>query len=427
MVDVFLPIERDPRPLSTLFLDLNAYFASVEQEERPELRGRPVAVVPVLADTSFVIAASYEAKRFGIKCGTMISDAKKMCPDVEIVKARAPVYVKYHHRILDVVENVLPVDKVCSIDEMRFSLIGAERHPSRARELALEIKQRLREEVGQEIRASIGIASNAFLAKIATEIQKPDGLVVLQREDLPERLYGLKLTDFTGINRRMAARLNAAGIFTAKDLLDRDRHELRQAFGSIIGERWWYLLRGFHLEQEETDRKSLGHSHVLPPKLRTDEGCRDVLLRLIQKASARLRSQNLYTSFMSVRVGAFERSWQSKAKLPPTQDTVTMNEYFLQLWQSRDFVKPRSVSVTFYDLHERQEVTPSLFEETQDRSELMRAVDTLNQRFGKHKVFLAGMEKAKDTAEEKIAFQKTWLFSEGPDENVQIDTFRGMR
>src|SRR5947209_20498666 len=100
MVDDTLPFMlRDERPLRVLFLDLNAYFASVEQQERPELRGRPIAVVPVMADTSFVIAASYEAKKFGVKTGTQIGEAKVMCPEIELVDARPPVYVAYHNRI----------------------------------------------------------------------------------------------------------------------------------------------------------------------------------------------------------------------------------------------------------------------------------------------------------------------------------------
>ena len=127
---------RDERPLRVLFLDLNAYFASVEQQERPELRGRPIAVVPVMADTSFVIAASYDAKKFGIKTGTQIGEAKALCPELELVDARPPLYVGYHNRIIEVAESVLPVDKVCSIDEMRFRLIGTERSPECAVELA---------------------------------------------------------------------------------------------------------------------------------------------------------------------------------------------------------------------------------------------------------------------------------------------------
>lgn len=427
MVDGYLPLEGRERRLAYLFLDLNAYFASVEQQERPELRGKPVAVVPVIADTTFVIAASYEAKVLGVKTGTQVGAAKQMCPGLNIVHARPSVYVAYHERVKEVASTVLPIDEVCSIDEMRFKLMGSEREPAFALELGKRMKATLQEGVGQCMRCSVGIAPNGFLAKLATELQKPDGLVCVTASDLPHRLFGLKLTDFTGINKKMAARLNANRIFTAEQLCLASRDHLTTAFGSIIGERWWYLLRGYDLAAETHDRKTLGHSHVLAPKLRTDQGCREVLLRLLQKASARLRANQLWATEMVVSVRGFKKSWQVRVKLPPTQDTVTMNQYFLEAWEGHDFESPRSVGVTFSELRPIQAVTHSLFDETQDRAKFSQAVDEINRKFGKNTVYLAGMKNAKDAADEKIAFQKTELFSEGKGDNVHLDTFRGLK
>jgi DNA polymerase-4 len=427
MVDEVLPILRQERRLQVLFLDLNSYFASVEQQERPELRGRPIAVVPVMADTSFVIASSYEAKTKGVKCGTMIRDARAMCPGIEIVKARPPVYVHYHKRVIEAAERVLPVEEVCSIDEMRFRLLGTESTPIVARELALRMKESIAERAGECMTSSIGIAPNAFLAKVATEMQKPNGLVVLEQQDLPQGLHGLKLTDFAGINRRMAARLNASGIFSVEQMCAASRGELLKAFGSVMGEKWWYLLRGFDLGPEVHDRKTMSHSHVLPPNLRNDKGAREVLLRLLAKAAARLRANDLWTAAMAVHVGGYKQSWQDHTRVPPTQDSLTLTDAFLNLWQDRDFDTPRSVGVTFYDLRSHLEFTPSLFDPTEDRSKLSHAVDRVNQKFGKHKVYLASMDKVRHTAEEKIAFNKTWLFSEGKGDNEWIDGFRGVR
>jgi DNA polymerase-4 len=427
VVDGLLPIESRARPLAYLFLDLNSYFASVEQEEQPELRGRPVGVAAVDVDTSFVIAASYEAKAFGVRTGTMIRDAKAMCPGIVIVPARAKVYVGYHKQVLKVAESVLPIDQVCSIDEMRFRLIGEERTPKAAIELGKKMKATIRRDVGERMTCSVGIAPNAFLSKVATELQKPDGLVVLTADDLPDRLLSLELMDFPGINRRMAARLNAAGIFNTEQLCRADRPEMRRAFGSVVGERWWYYLRGFDLGAETTDRKTLGHSHVLAPALRTDQGCREVLLRLLQKASARLRSEGLWASGMTILVTGFRKSWHAKVRLPPTQDTMTLNEHFLEMWSGRDFESPKMVGVTFFDLRNEPEITPSLFTPTKDRSKLSHVVDTVNQKFGKHSVYLAGMEKVRHTADEKIAFNKTWLFSEGKGDHDWVSPFHGLR
>lgn len=426
MVDENLPIlPAGDRKLRYLFLDLNSYFASVEQQEHPELRAKPVAVVPVMADTSFVIAASYEAKRFGIRTGTQIGEAKRLCPELILTKGNHPMYGAYHERVIEAVEEVLPIEEVCSIDEMRFRLLGEERDPRRARELALEIKGVLRERVGECLTCSIGIAPNPFLSKIGTELQKPDGLVIIEAHDLPGKLHSLKLTDFTGINKRMQIRLNSAGIFTSEQMCAATKQDLHNAFGSVIGDRWWYLLRGYDLPGEATQRRTLGHSHVLAPNLRTEQGTRDVMLRLLQKASARLRQEGLFAGGMVVAVKGFEKSWKATIPLSGTQDTVRLNQEFLKAWETHDFRKPRMAAITFYDLRTIEAVTPSLFDEERDRSELNTAVDVLNQKFGKNTIYIAGMRSARDAAEERIAFNKTWLFKEGKGDNEWLDAFRG--
>jgi DNA polymerase-4 len=403
------------------FLDLNSYFASVEQQEHPELRGKPIAVCPVMADTSFVIAASYEAKKYGVKTGTMIGDAKVMCPGLLLIDASHTIYVSYHNRIVEVAESVLPVDKVCSIDEMRFRLIGEEREPARAVALAEKMKKAIHDKVGECLTSSIGIAPNSFLAKVASDMQKPDGLVLLQAQDLPTRLHELKLTDFAGINKRMQVRLNAAGIFSAEQMCAASRQELAAAFGSVVGDRWWFLLRGYEVEHQSKERKSLSHSHVLPPAHRTDEGCREVLLRLLHKAAQRLRGENLWTRGMDVYVGGFKKSWTARLRLPPTQDSVTMTEYFIDAWKNRDFDSPKMVGVTFHELMVEEAVTPSLFDASIQRGHFSQAVDKVNVKFGKNKVHLAAMEHAQNSAPERIAFNKTWLFSEGQGDNELMD------
>jgi len=148
--------ETEPR-LRWLLVDLNSYFASVEQELRPELRGRPVAVVPVMADTTCAIAASYEAKVFGVRTGTRVGDAKRMCPGIVLVEARHDVYVDYHNRIVEAVERCVPVAAVLSIDEMASSLIGREQPLSAALDLVKRIKNSIRESVGSTLRCFVAI------------------------------------------------------------------------------------------------------------------------------------------------------------------------------------------------------------------------------------------------------------------------------
>ena len=168
--------------LRSLYVDLNSYFASVEQQLDPSLRGRPVAVVPVMADTTCAIAASYEAKKFGVTTGTIIADAKVKCPDLVLVHAKHTVYVELHHRIIDAVERVIHVKRVASIDEMVCDLTGSARNRDRALAIARDVKDSIHTHVGSEMRCSIGIAPNDYLAKTASDMQKPDGCVVLDEE-----------------------------------------------------------------------------------------------------------------------------------------------------------------------------------------------------------------------------------------------------
>jgi hypothetical protein len=156
-------------PVQWLFLDLNVFFASCEQQENPALRGQPVIVVQTPTDSAVAIAASYAAKAFGIKTGTLVRDARQLCPNVVPVQANHRLYTEYHERILKAVDTCLPVEKVCSIDEMACKLMGTERQVTVARELAVKVKRALREQVGECLTCSIGIAPNVFLGKVGSD------------------------------------------------------------------------------------------------------------------------------------------------------------------------------------------------------------------------------------------------------------------
>ena len=350
-------LPNQDRPLRWLFLDLNSYFASVEQAEDVSLLGKPVAVAPVSGDGATIIAASYEAKAFGVSTGTKVGEAKRLCPDIIFKPARPSLYVHYHKMILNAVETVLPIHRVCSIDEMKFRLLGSEMEEANARILAERLKSAIKAEVAPSLTCSIGIAPNSFLAKLASDLQKPDGLVVIEAKDLPDRLRGLKLTTFTGINRRMEARLMASGIFVSDDLLSRSPKELVRAFGSKVGERWWHLLRGDDQEFENETGKSLGHSNVLAPQYRNDEGCREIMLRLIHKACARMRANAVWAGHVHFSVLGREKSWSADTRIAPTQDAITVMQHLQRFWPDRDFKQPTQVGVTFTDLRKSEAIT----------------------------------------------------------------------
>src|SRR5438477_1895655 len=258
--------------LNWLFVDLNSYFASVEQQDRPELRGKPIGVVPMLADTTCCIAASYEAKAFGVRTGTIVADARRLCPGIILVEGRHELYVEYHHRVVEAVESCLPVTAVCSIDEMACRLMGRERPLLAAMELGRQVKSRIRERVGKWMRSSVGLATNRYLAKVASDMEKPDGLVALTLDILPEALRRLTLRDLPGIGARTEKRLKERGLHTMDDLLTLDCEQAGQLRGSVWGERLWHWLRGEDFEMAETaPLNSLSHQPVLAPDMRTRE------------------------------------------------------------------------------------------------------------------------------------------------------------
>src|ERR1700709_100726 len=206
-----------------IHVDLNSFFASVEQQIHPEYRNRPLAVVPTFADTTVAIAASYEAKALGIKTGTRVGDMKRICPEIILVEGNHTTYAEYSHRIAAAVELACPVAHTPSIDEMVCQLIGREQEPPRARQIALDIKASIRDNVGETLRCSIGMAPNRYLAKIASDMQKPDGLIGLLPSQLPRALMQLELRDLPGVGARTEQMLIRKGITTMPQLLDLNR------------------------------------------------------------------------------------------------------------------------------------------------------------------------------------------------------------
>lgn len=391
--------------LKWLFLDLNSYFASVEQQENPALRGKPVAVVPMETDSTCAIAASYEAKAYGVKTGTKIADAKRMCPGLHCVLARHNKYVDYHHRIINEVINHVPINKVWSIDELSSRLPERMRNIKTVTGIVQKIKTGLHKNIGEAITCSIGVAPNGFLAKVATNMQKPDGLVILTPENMTERLFKLDLMDLPGINIRMNERLRRSSITTIEKLWNISPKQARKIWGSVSGERFWYNLHGYEVPDLETKTSVIGHSRMLDPNLRNPHAARQVTRRLTTKAATRLRRKEFYATrfYLSVRTAdrydhtkghSTGRRWSAEARLSPAQDNFTFLNALDNLWQAMRYdLRPErllKVSVTLTGLCKRGEITPDLFDtqsdvyqKLQNKNEaLSQVIDTLNAKYG---------------------------------------------
>jgi DNA polymerase-4 len=399
--------------LRYLFIDFDSFFASVEQHFQPQLRGKPVGVVPSLGvETTCCIAASYEAKARGVKTGTGVREARYLCPGIQFVQGNHRRYIQTHKEIHRIIHEIIYVDAVLSIDEMYGRLPPHWQPPAIARAKALEIKAALKAQIGPYIGASIGLAPNRFLAKLASKLEKPDGLTLIDFEDLPQKLYRFELEDITGIGRRMQERLRTARITTMEELCDAPRHRLHQIWRSVEGDRMWYALRGIEMPLAETKRQTIGHSHVLPPRLRSVHGAHATLHRMLQKACRRLRAMDYFTDHLHVQVTfGFDLRWQGEAHCFATQDTVTLGRLLNGLWAQhpQDLPEPTKVGITFTHLVHADSHTPSLFPEDNNprRMQLQHAMDAINKKHGGRSLYYADADEAqrsKEAAPMRIAF-----------------------
>ena len=413
-----------PRPLRWLFLDLNSYFASVEQQLQPDLRGKPVLVAPVDSDTTVAIAASVEAKKFGIKTGTPVWEAKRLCRELIITPARHDKYVEFHEAIVAEIWRHIPVTRVCSIDEVACRLLDNENDVVSATALARRIKAGILANVGQCLTSSVGIAPNRLLAKLASDMMKPDGLVVLAAETLPQRLYDLPLRDIAGIGAKMERRLAQDGINDIRQLCERRPRDAGTAWGGTNGDRLWYLLHGVDLPEKPTQSRTIGHSHVLSPGKRGLEPVRLTARRLALKAASRLRRKGQLSRLLVLH-GKFEddkSNWRASVKLPATQDSfvvlAALDGLFPQLAaagraRGGGFLL-RMVGVTLCEIEPVAGEQQSLFgqldpddplaRETRGLA-LSRAMDRLNEKFGRHAVSVGPIHGGRiDRVGTKIAF-----------------------
>lgn len=416
--------DDDPARLRWLFIDLNAFFASVEQQFNKEWRGKPVIVRPAESEYTGAIAASYESKACGIHTGMRVSEARKLCPGLIVAEARPDLYVEIHKKIMKEIDRHVPVWKVGSIDECSCELIGPERREANAVALARRIQAGIMENVGECLRSSVGLAPSRFLAKTACGMLKPAGLTILRAHELPGPLLDLPLSQYPGIGSRMRERLAAAGVTDTAGLWNMSAKEARAVWNSIEGERIWRGLHG--LDSEPTPEKppaSISHSHVLAQAMRTPEKARAVARRLMVKCGARLRRMGLTGASISLHLDlepkGVKRGWGAtglNCAIAPTQDTFALLAALDGLWRR---IEPRlqasalsHVGVGVHHLKPSSAFEADLFDIGPDQGgaapslRLSQALDALNKRYGKDTVSIGPKAGLPEYIGAKIAFTR---------------------
>ncbi|MFC5051376.1 Y-family DNA polymerase [Rubritalea spongiae] len=396
-------------PLAALFLDFDSYFASVEQHLQPQLLKKPIGVAPVMAETSCCIAASHEAKRLGVKTGTPIREARKLCPNITIIHARPKLYVEFHHKLVAAIESCIHVESVLSIDELWCWLPYNWREPNFLEDLAQKIKSAIADQVSPTITCTIGIAPNRWLAKMASKMRKPNGFLILESKDLPHALYPLKLSDLTGIGRSMELRLHAQGIHSVEKICQASREELHSIWGGIEGDRFWMNLHGVTLPEQATTRRTIGHSHVLPPAMRMSDAALPIAHKLTQKAAIRLRKENLLAGALHLHLRYLhnEQSWAAEMRFDHSNDSLHFAKVLHALWKKRPWHQAKLMQVGMHLSHliEQTNHTPSLFTQQQpEREKLNRAIDTIRSKHGQKSIHLGCEQDGMSAAPMRISF-----------------------
>lgn len=402
----------NPAPPLVMHIDLNSCFATVEQQARPLLRGRPVGIANRRTDHTSLVTVSYEAKALGIRLGMKVREARALCPDLVVLESDPTKYRYVYHRLMDIMSEYSPTFTMKSIDE---GVIDFADSPAslRARDMVAlghEIKQRLRAEIGCWMRCNIGIATNRFLAKTAAGLHKPDGLDVITHENLRDVLAGLELQDLTGIARRNEHRLNAVGIYTPLEMLDASPAVLHLAFKSINGEQWHQRLRGWEVDDVEYDLKTVGRQYVLETRELDRRQILQRLHHLCESVGAKLRSQGKTARGVAVyaRVYGGPR-WKDHYLAPlPFYSDEAIWRIASRLFMAAPARGIREIGVHCYHLHDDAADQMSLFGDQLARERAkVGAIDEINGRYGDRTIHSADTLGTGFYVKQKIPFGST--------------------
>jgi len=399
------------RPL-VMHIDLNSCFATVEQQSRPLLRGRPVAVVNRRTENTAIITASYEAKKYGVKVGMRFKEAKLLVPDLILVETDPPKYRFVYHKMMDLMKEYSSHVTMKSIDEGVIDFKHATDH-MRARELrdiGEEIKQRMKDEIGEAMRCNVGIGTNRFLAKTAAGLHKPDGLDVITHKNLRATYETLELTDLTGIAKRNEHRLNAIGIETPLQFLDASAETLhKMVFKSICGDEWHQRLRGYEVDDRTFDLKTVGRQYVLESPRLSREQILQRLHHLSESVGAKLRSQGKVARGVFVYAKTYERKyWHARrmCELP-----FFSNQAIYSLASQLFAAAPggiREIGVNCYELSDDIDRQLSLFgDQIASEKHLVKAIDEVNSRYGDRTIHAADTLGTGIYVKQKIPFGST--------------------
>ncbi len=367
---------------------MDAFFASVEQRDDPALRGKPV-LVGGAGPRGVVAAASYEARVFGCRSAMPTAVARRLCPHAIVVRGRWEAYREASDTVMAILESYSPLIQPLSIDEAFIDVTGSVRLFGEPGAIAREIKSRVRN--ATDLNCSVGVGPNKFVAKLASDLEKPDGLTIIPAERVTAILWPMPATAIPGLGPASENRLKRLGVRTIGELAAIETQRLTEVFGSY-GERLHAMANGVDDRPVTPDRdaKSVGHERTFGEDLREPEQVRAAMLAQAEDVARRLRRHQLRakTVTLKIRYGDFETITRSHTLDTPTDSTDTLwraAESLFDLWIAREGFKPvRLIGVSASNMGNESQL--DLFanpEVERKRSQVDRATDAIVEKFGK--------------------------------------------
>ena len=295
-----------------IHVDMDAFYASVEQLDFPELQGKPIAVGGS-SDRGVVAAASYEARKFGVKSAMSGRQAKRLCPDLIFVKTRFDRYKEISQRIRSIFFEYTPLVEPLSLDEAYLDVTqNTKNHPS-ATLLATEIRQRIKEKTG--LNASAGISINKFIAKVASDINKPNGQKTIPPDEVISFLENLDVRKFYGVGKKTQEKMYAMAIFTGADLKKMSLDELEKNFGKS-GLHYYQIVRGIHLSDVKPNRtrKSLGAERTFSQNFSSEVFMEEKLLQIAEEVEKRLKNSKVAGKTITLKIKYSDFNTQTRSK-----------------------------------------------------------------------------------------------------------------
>lgn len=394
-------------PSYILHLDLNSCFATVEQQANPLLRGKPMCVAAYDNPGGCIIAPSIEAKKLGIKVGMRVRDGKAIYPNLCVLTPDPDKYRFINRQLLSLLYGYSADTFVRSIDEMVVDFTNSCYLKRGIKNIALEIKKRIKEEIGEWLTVSVGIGPNRFLAKLASSLRKPDGLIEINHLNIKDIFSRLKLEDIHGIKNQNVKRLNLVGIFTPWGFYQASIPTLKKAFGGITGYYWYLRIHGFEIDSVKFSRKSFGNSYALYKITNDNYELSRILCKLVDKMGERLRKAGFSAAGIHISCLFSDYSyWHHQHKL---QREVYANrdlyQEALKVFLSRPSkMAVRILTVSCFHLQRNLYNQLSLLTDEEKKYKLVQATDQINNRWGEFMVTSGRMMGMENKIINRIAF-----------------------